>query len=202
MTVSSCPCCKRTPERKSAGILVAALWLFALFLAFPAAAYEPEVRYAELVPTDDLYVINSDFAFELGPRLEEVVVHGIPLHFVAECVVTRGRWYWRDERIVEKRLAFRISFQALTRKYRLSVGSLGRSFDTLNEAVGAMKRLRNWGIVDRDRLKGGETYNVALRFRLDTNMLPKPFQVTAIGSREWSLETPWSSWSVLASNGR
>ena len=65
-----------------------------------------------------------------------------------------------------------------------------------------MKRLRNWGIVDRDRLKGGETYNVGLRFRLDTNMLPKPFQVTAIGSREWSLETPWSSWSVLASNGR
>lgn len=186
----------------SARGLLAALWLFALFLAFPAAAYEPEVRYAELVPNDDLYVINSDFVFELGPRLEEVVVHGIPLHFVAECVVTRGRWYWRDERIAEKKLAFRISFQALTRKYRLSVGSLGRSFDTLNEAVGAMKRLRNWGIVDRDRLKGGETYNVGLRFRLDTNMLPKPFQVTAIGSREWSLETPWSTWSVQAANGR
>ena len=86
----------------SARGLIAAFLLFALFLAFPAAAYEPEVRYAELVPTDDLYVINSDFAFELGPRLEEVVVHGIPLHFVAECVITRGRWYWRDERDCRK----------------------------------------------------------------------------------------------------
>lgn len=199
MTVSSCPCCKNL--REALGLLAGRL-LLAVLLCSSAWASDPEVRYAELVPSDDLYAINADFAFDLGPRLEDVIVHGVPLHFVAECVITRGRWYWWDEKVVEKRLAFRISFHALTRKYRLSVGSLGRSFDTLNEAVGAMKRLRNWGIVDRDRLKNGESYNVGLRFRLDTNMLPKPFQVTAIGSRDWKLETAWSSWAMLASGAR
>uniref|UniRef100_UPI00286FA71B DUF4390 domain-containing protein n=1 Tax=Paraburkholderia sp. TaxID=1926495 RepID=UPI00286FA71B len=90
-------------------------------------------------------------------------------------------------------------YQPLTQTYRLSVGSLGQNFEQLSDAVGAMKRLRNWGIVDRTRLTPGESYNVALRFRLDTNQLPKPFQVTAIGSRDWDVTTNWSSWTFLAS---
>ncbi len=206
MTVSSSPCWKNgSPDATGSlfsilRLLLCRILLMASFvLPFPAIANDPEIRYSELVPSEDQYVINADITLELSSRLEEVLVHGIPLHFVAECVITRSRWYWWDEKIVERRLAFRISYQPLTQTYRLSVGSLGQNFTQLAEAVGAMKRLRNWGIIERARLTPGESYNVALRFRLDTNQLPKPFQVTAFGSREWDVTTNWSNWTFLAS---
>jgi len=207
MTVFSSLCWKnKAPDAAHAfrsllrPLFVRFLLLFSLLCPVAAIANsEPEIRYAELVPADDQYVMNADISLELNSRLEEVIVHGIPLHFVAECVITRSRWYWWDEKIVEKRLAFRITYQPLTQTFRLSVGSLGQNFDQLADAVGAMKRLRNWGIVERARLTPGESYNVALRFRLDTNQLPKPFQVTAIGSRDWDVATTWSSWTFLAS---
>jgi len=207
MTVSITPCSKNNPERGRPGLLGRVLAWLALGLALlcalgPALAAEPEIRYAELVSNDEQYVINADVDFELGQRLEDVLEHGIPLHFVAECIITKGRWYWWDEKIVERRLPFRVTYHALTRQYRLSVGSIAQSFDSITGALAAIKRIRNWGVVDADRLKGGESYNVSLRVRLDKSQLPKPFQVTALGSREWDLETPWLSWTMLAGAAR
>lgn len=202
MTVSSSPCSKNN--------LDALVWLrrlaFAMLtlasaLALPAAAQSTaSIRYAELLPADDQYVLNADISLELNPRLEEIVLRGIALHFVAECILTRGRWYWFDETIVERRIGYRLTYHALTQKYRLAIGALGQNFDTLGEALRTMTRLRNWSIVDRSRLRGGDSYNVSLRFRLDTEQLPKPFQVTAIGSRDWNLETDWSRWTFLATS--
>ncbi|GAA5174801.1 DUF4390 domain-containing protein [Niveibacterium umoris] len=178
-------------------LLVAAL-LLAAFAPLAQAQSTASIRYAELLPTDDQYILNADISVELNPRLEEIVLRGIALNFVAECILTRSRWYWLDETIVERRVGYRLTYHALTQKYRLAVGALGQNFDSLGEALRTMTRLRNWSIVDRSRLRGGDSYNVALRFRLDTEQLPKPFQVTAIGSRDWSLETDWSRWTFLA----
>lgn len=186
---------------RSAGWLPALLGLLLIWGAAVGAvvhAADPEIRYAELVPLEDAYVLNASIGLELNPRLEDAVVRGTPLYFVTECIVTRPRWYWLDETLAERRITYRLSYHAVTRKFRLANGSLGQSYDTLDEAVQAMQRVYRWSIVERDRLRGGESYNVALRFRLDTNQLPKPFQVTAIGSREWNLATAWMNWTFLA----
>ena len=42
-------------------------------------------------------VLDADFAFELTPRLAEVVANGVPLYFRVEFELTRRRWYWFDE---------------------------------------------------------------------------------------------------------
>ena len=39
-------------------------------------------------------------------------------------------------------------------------------------------------------------YEAALRMRLDTSMLPKPFQLSALTSRELHLESPWTRFTV------
>ena len=36
----------------------------------------------------------------------------------------------------------------------------------------------------------------AVRMRLDTAQLPKPFQLNAIASRDWTLESDWHRWSM------
>ena len=40
------------------------------------------------------------------------------------------------------------------------------------------------------------TYQAGIRMRLDTAQLPKPFQLNAIASRDWTLASDWHRWSL------
>jgi hypothetical protein len=51
--------------------------------------------------------------------------------------------------------------------------------------------VRNWVVVERRSALSRADYDAALRMRLDTTQLPKPFQLTALTSRELHLESPW-----------
>jgi hypothetical protein len=46
-----------------------------------------------------------------------------------------------------------------------------------------------------DQLVKGTRYEAAVRLRLDVNALPKPFQINALASRDWTLQSEWHRWS-------
>ncbi len=162
-----------------------------LVMSTVARANEIEVRDANLRATDEGLVLNAEFGFQITPRLAEAVENGVPLYFELEFELTRSRWYWFDEKAVAKRMQVRLSYHALSRQYRLSTGLLQRSFATLEEALDVLRRLRNWLVVDRTVSLADATYEAAIRMRLDTTLLPKPFQLSALTNREWNLESPW-----------
>ena len=96
----------------------------AFAVASPAIADDIEVSDARLSAAEDGMILAADFAFELGPRLAEVVTNGVPLYFVVEFELTRPRWYWFDEKTASRRLQLRLSYHPLSRQYRLSTGVL------------------------------------------------------------------------------
>ena len=175
--------------------------LTALLLALATAdarSDEVEVLQANLVAVEDGLVLNADFAFELSPRLEEVVANGVPLYFRVEFELTRPRWYWFDERAASRVLQLRLSYHALSRQYRVSTGLLQQSFPTLEEALNVIKRVRNWLVVERTVQFAAADYDAAVRMRLDTTLLPKPFQLSALTGRDLQLESPWKRFIVRA----
>jgi hypothetical protein len=87
-----------------------------------------------------------------------------------------------------------LTYHALTRQYRLSTGALHQSFSSLDEALRVLSRLRNWQVLAADRVLPGESFDAALRMRLDTTQLPKPFQIEAISNRDWILTSDWKRW--------
>lgn len=176
--------------------LVAAATLAA---AAAAAAEEIEVGAASLVGTGEGIVLNADFALELTSRLEDALAQGVPLYFVVEFESYRPRWYWLDEKIGAATLTARLSFHALTRTYRLSTGTLHQSFATLDEALRALGTVREWLVLPSGVLQPDTTYDAYVRMRLDTAQLPKPFQVSALANREWSLASAWKKWPVHGS---
>jgi hypothetical protein len=170
-------------------------WL-ALLAAAPASADDIEVRGAELRAVEDGLVLDADFAFELTPRLAEVVANGVPLYFRVDFELTRRRWYWFDDTAAAKRFHLRLSYHALSRQYRLSTGLLQQSFATLDEALNVLKRIRSWLVVDRTVSFADADYEAAVRMRLDVTLLPKPFQLSALTSRELQLDSPWRRFTV------
>lgn len=163
-----------------------------------AAGHTLDFRYHEIVPIDLLYVVNASVEMPTAPRLQELVENGLSVPFQADFVVTHARWYWFDETVVERSMTFRLTYQALTRQYRLTIGSIHRNFTSFDEAMRAMLTIRNWSVLDRSSLSDGETYNASLRFRLDVTQLPKPFQVAALGNRDLDLTTGWTHWNFVA----
>ena len=175
-----------------------ALWagLAALLFGLPAAADDIDVGELRLRAAEDGLVLDADFSFELSPRLAEVVSNGVPLYFRVDFELTRRRWYWFDESAASSRLQLRLSYHALSRQYRLSTGLLQQSFANLDEALNVLKRIRNWLVVDRTVTFADADYEAAVRMRLDPALLPKPFQLAALTSRELQLESPWRRFIV------
>ena len=173
--------------------------LVMLLVAGAALAEEIEVRDVALRSVEDGLALDADFAFELTPRLAEVVANGVPLYFSVEFELTRRRWYWFDETAAAQRLQLRLSYHALSRQYRLSTGALQQSFATLEEALNVLKRVRNWLVVDRSARLADADYDAALRMRLDTSLLPKPFQLSALTGRDLQLESAWKRFIVRPS---
>ena len=178
------------------------LWLIVLLLSVssPLLAAEIDITNAQIEASDDGYVLSADFSFELNQRLEEAVTKGVVLHFALEFELVRPRWYWLDEKVLSRSMTYRLSYHALTRQYRLSTGGLHQSFDSLAEALRMLSRLRNWVIVekgaDNSGVRPGEVLTAALRLRLDVAQLPRPFQISALGNRDWSLASDWKTWQV------
>lgn len=170
--------------------------LVALLVCPPARANDIEVSDARLRSVEDGLVLDADFTFDLSPRLAEALANGVPLYFRVDFTLTRSRWYWWEETAAVRDLQLRLSYHALSRHYRLSTGTLQRSFPTLQEALEVMRHLRSWLVVDRTVSFADADYEAAVRMRLDTGLLPKPFQLSALTSRDLNLESPWRRFTV------
>lgn len=174
--------------------------LLGLLFVLSARAAEIEVANPELALVEDGYAVSADFTMDFNQRLEEAVAKGVVLNFVVDFELSRPRWYWLDEKLISRSQTYRLSYHALTRQYRLSTGALHQSFPTLDEALRILSRLRNWVVIekpiDKPQIRPGQTYHAALRLRLDVTQLPKPFQISALGSRDWNLSSDWKTWQV------
>jgi len=190
MTASTTRCC-----RSASWLAALVACCFALGLTLPARA-DIEVRKASLAVADDGYVLDADFSISLTPPLEDVLSKGVALYFLLEFELIRPRWYWFNEKIAESQHQYRLSYNALTRQYRVGTGSLYQNFPTLSEALEVMSRVRRRRELDPGTLRRDTTYIAAVRLRLDTSQLPKPFNLTALGSREWNIASDWYRWTV------
>jgi hypothetical protein len=187
----------RSPRRRVLLALVALLASGALWLAGTAAvrADTIPVKEAELRIEEGEVLLNAEFEFSLNPTLEEALEKGIPLYFVLDFELTRGRWYWLDEKVAQTSLVYRVSYNALTRQYRVASGLLTQTFNSLEEVERFIGRITSRPVASADALTKGAKYEAAVRLRLDVNQLPKPFQVNALASREWTLASEWQRWS-------
>jgi hypothetical protein len=200
MTVSSTRFWKSAADKPSRPMRPTMLFRLALvFLmvwAPPARADTIATRSAELRLEEDHYALDADFELVLNATLEEAIVRGVPLYFVVEFELQRPRWFWIDDTVVSNTLSYRLSYNALTRQYRLSTGgAFYQNLPTLEEAQRLISRVRGRSVIDKSAVFKGVRYEAAVRLRLDTTQLPKPFQISALTSRDWSLQSDWVRWS-------
>ena len=179
------------------GIFLRVAATFGLLLIASALRAQEIPLRAELLATEENgYVLSADFPVQLSDKLDSVLSKGVPLYFIVEFETTRSRWYWFAERIATKRLEMRLAFHAITRTYRLSIGSQHQSFNSLYDALRAMGTVRGWHVINPGSLEPLSKYDVGVRVYLDTVQLPTPFQLSATINPEWTLASAWQRWGI------
>lgn len=177
-------------------------WLLAclaLLLGVCAMAQQSQAEIANLRVSklDKDMVVSAAVRFELPTSIEEAMYKGVSLTFVVEADITKERWYWADKTIATASRQIRISYQALTRRWRVlpwsdltSPSGLGvqlpQTYDTLPEALAIAQRIHNWRVAEASDLGDGG-YLLTLRYRLDMSQLPKPLQVGLLGQGDWTI---------------
>ncbi|HEY4801324.1 MAG TPA: DUF4390 domain-containing protein [Paraburkholderia sp.] len=173
----------------------ALIWLVLAVVGFvaaaPARADSISVQRASLQADGNGWSLDARFDFDLNSSLEDAVNKGIPLYFTTDFELTRARWYWFDEQPVSVSQSIRLSFQPLTREYRVSSGGLQLGFSTLADALAVIKHVTSWHVIDRNDVHQGETYTASVRMQLDVALMPKPFQIDAVNNRDWNLASDW-----------
>jgi nitrogen fixation/metabolism regulation signal transduction histidine kinase len=170
-------------------LLWAMAWLWLWLLAWPVnvQAQSPanEVVDLGLEQADDGLYLNAALQLALPALAEDALYKGIPVFFVAEAQVLRERWYWSDRQVAAATRHMRLSYQPLTRRWRLSTSPvpfsntglgvvLGQNFDDLRDALSSMQRISRWKIADGEAIDADVVHTVNFRFRLDLSQLPRP----------------------------
>lgn len=157
-----------------------------------------EVTQFQVDRTAEGLFVTATVNFELPSVVEDALLKGISLVFVAEVDVFRNRWYWYDKKLVFAERHFRLAFQPLTRRWRLNIASgqispntlglaLNQSFDSLPEAMAAVRRISRWKVAEASELEADSKQSLEFRFRLDVSQLPRPFQIGVLGQTDWSI---------------
>ncbi|MVW79343.1 DUF4390 domain-containing protein [Bordetella sp. 02P26C-1] len=160
-----------------------------------AYAQDPRVTRIEPTIVEGKLELDADIEIQLNEQLRDAAERGLALYFTADIVINRERWWWFDESVVNTSRTWRVQYNALTRQWRVAMDSLSLPVSSLDEAMGMVRHIRHWVLADVDQLDREVAYQGQLRMRLDTSHLTRPFQVNALNSSSWSLETPWADFS-------
>lgn len=197
MTASSTPCWKSAVLERWVRALHLVVWLLTLPLAHAQNAADLQQLRADRVANEVL--VSANVVFELPNVVEDALLKGIPLFFMVEADLLQERWYWTDKKVAGVQRQLRLAYQPLTRRWRLNATAapggdssqglaLSQNFDSLPEALAAIKQISRWKVGELGDSESGAKYRVEFRFRLDLGQLPRPFQIGAIGQSEWDIQ--------------
>lgn len=159
-----------------------------LACVWAGAALAQGVELATLQARRDDGALTLDFAARvtLPSAAEDALQRGVPLYFAADARLLRKRWYWRDERVARVSRSWRVAYQPLTNTWRVGLGGLHQTHETLGEALGAASRSAGWRLTELDRLDPDASYYIEFSYRLDIGQLPGPMQFGLAGG-DWAV---------------
>ena len=166
--------------------------------AVQAEAPVTEISVFKTERAGEAIVLTTAVKFDLPAAVEEALIKGVAIIFVAEVDVYRERWYWMNKKVASAERHLRLAYQPLTRRWRLNIASgvitpsalgisLNQNFDTLADALSALQRQSRWKIADTSEIDLDQKHVIEFKFRLDVAQLPRPLQIGTLGQSDWSI---------------
>ena len=148
--------------------------------------------------------VSSRFRTDLPDQLKEALKQGVPLHFNLSWQLSAPSmlsYKFKFDQLLnnDSTIQYKLSFHPLTNRYRVTVGTFSTEYDTLETALRAVGAVANWKVLSKGALSdvAAKDTKAEIRLLLTTAKLPKPFQINALTSKNWHLDSGWKSLSVM-----
>lgn len=178
-----------------------AVLLLGLIWMLPTSAFAEGIaasRYEARIVGNGQLAISTRFQTELPEQLENALKQGVPLDFELTYQLdspTFASYRFKINQLLNNNnvVNYRLSYHPLTNRYRVSVGTFSTEYNSLNTALKAVGAIANWTVLSRGTLSDTAPSEVKARVRLNltTAKLPKPFQINALNSKGWDLNSGW-----------
>lgn len=188
--------CEAGLNRIGKGALLLALILPGAGLA--AENLRPAGNAIDFSPSHDGYFLTATLDYELTDTAKDALQKGIPLFWdVLIKLKQQRKWLW-DRTLVTVKLRYRIQYQALLNRYRVTrVGSAeSDSFATLAAALNDLATIRHLLVIDKERLKPDARYQIGIKIEFDREALPLPLRPVSYFNPQWYLSSDWYLWPV------
>ncbi|KLT71983.1 hypothetical protein PL75_10635 [Neisseria arctica] len=180
------------------------LQIILLAVSFQAAAEGITVTRAQAKLTGSGQLsISSRFNTELPDQLKQALTQGVPLTFTLTYQLTAPTipaYRFRLGQLVssDNSVQYKLSYHPLTNRYRVSVGTFSTEYNSLDTALRGIGAIANWQVMGKGSLQGvsAQDARADIRLSLSTSQLPKPFQINALTSRSWQLDSGWKALSI------
>lgn len=190
--------CLRNARLDLIGLLVCTCLVWGSAGVARAQTRPAEISSIKVERAGDAIVLSASVQFDLSTAVEDALLKGVAMIFVAETDILRERWYWTNKKVVHAERHMRLAYQPLTRRWRLNVASgqitnaglglaLNQNFDTLPDALAAVQRLSRWKIAEVSDIDPEQRHLVEFRFGLDVFQLPRPLQIGTLGQTDWDI---------------
>lgn len=143
---------------------------------------------------------KGNLAFELDLLLSEelriALNKGMPLFFTLDVELLHPRQLWFDQLVYKGSRTMGIRYNMLLREWRISQNDREYREFSLEDALQRITKMDNWNLNFKQNLIEDVLYEGQIRLRLDTSLLARPFQITALNnSSAWSFSTSWKNFN-------
>ncbi len=179
------------------------VFLLVLMLVALSSAYAEDIGIVHVrgvVSQQGEMLVSTRFNVSLPNQLGNALKQGVSLNFklvfsldaptYTAYKLKVSNWFAEGASV-----NYKLSYNPLiTKGYRVRVGSLTvGEYATLDEALRRIGGISNWLVLSKGTLTDISVGDIraTVRFSLTMDDLPKPFQINALTSRKWNLDTGW-----------
>lgn len=149
--------------------------------------------------SDDGIRMSGTMHFDLSKPVRDTLHKGVAVYFMLTTQTTRKRWYWSAEKLLSHTRYMRLTYQPITRRWRLNVSRqplnrgmvgvlLNQNYNSLEAALAVMRRISSWQVLQAKDWSSNDSYNVQVTFQLDVSQLRRPMQIGTAGQSGWRLK--------------
>jgi hypothetical protein len=155
-----------------------------------AEQFSAVVRDAKLIENDETYSVEAEIDYHLSPISKEALHKGVPLAWNI-LIEIRSPFFMVESVVYQKNLPYSLQFHALLNQYEVKSPRQNEMFLSLNAALNFMSMLQDVVYFNKNLLKSGEKYQLAIKAGFNRELLPVPLRPFSYLDSQWFLSSDW-----------
>lgn len=169
------------------------------YLPFPlfAGEFSTQIKSASLDKYNEWYQLNADIQYTLSPLATKAIKSSIPLFWDLEITIKKNQPLL-NKLIFNQHYRYKIRYHALLNIYSITNENTKKNlhFNTLDDALDSLSKIRNLDIIKSTKLKKETLYNLAIKMQFIREALPVPVRPMAYFYLDWDLSSNWYLWTL------